>query len=101
VVTIDTTPPTLSIPTLAAGSDNGISTTDRVTGVTRPTLTGTAEPNATVTLFIFSVHRNDAHPSAWNKSLLFHVDAHANPTSSRPDAVEEPLHLGCQNLGLM
>ncbi|WP_449235781.1 Ig-like domain-containing protein [Azospirillum doebereinerae] len=52
VVTIDATPPLLSIPTLAAGSDNGISTADRITSVTRPTLTGTAEPNGTVTVLI-------------------------------------------------
>ncbi|MGF7178457.1 Ig-like domain-containing protein [Azospirillum doebereinerae] len=52
VVTIDATPPVLSIPTLAAGSDNGISTTDRVISVTRPTLTGMADPNGTVTVLI-------------------------------------------------
>ncbi|MBY6264848.1 phosphoesterase, partial [Azospirillum sp. 412522] len=51
-VTIDTTAP--GIPTglaLAAGSDSGSSASDRITNVTAPTVTGTAEANSVVTLY--------------------------------------------------
>src|SRR6185436_19757572 len=49
---IDTTAPTApSTPDLAAGSDSGSSNSDNLTNVTTPTLTGTAEAGATVTLF--------------------------------------------------
>ncbi len=51
-ITIDTTaPPAPSAPFLIAASDSGTSATDRLTNVTTPTLTGTAEPGATVTLY--------------------------------------------------
>lgn len=50
-VTVDTTDPAApSIPDLLAGSDTGSSSTDDVTSDTTPTLTGTAEANATVTV---------------------------------------------------
>lgn len=49
-VTIDTAaPPAPSAPTLASASDSGTKG-DNITNVTTPTLTGTAEPNSTVTI---------------------------------------------------
>ncbi len=51
-VTIDTLAPAApSAPDLLAASDSGVSTTDNITDVTRPTFTGTAEAGATVTLY--------------------------------------------------
>jgi hypothetical protein len=51
-ITIDTTAPTApSAPDLSAGSDSGASSTDDITNVTTPTVTGTAEAGATVTIF--------------------------------------------------
>ena len=51
-VTIDAAAPvTPSAPDLAVASDSGASNTDNTTSVTTPTFTGTAEANATVTLF--------------------------------------------------
>jgi hypothetical protein len=51
-VTIDTTAPTAPVaPTLAAASDTGVSSTDKITADTTPTLTGTAEANAIVTVY--------------------------------------------------
>jgi hypothetical protein len=51
-VTRDTTAPSApSAPALTAASDTGLSSTDRITKITTPTLTGTAELGATVTLF--------------------------------------------------
>ena len=51
-VRIDTTAPAApSAPILAAVSDSGISASDRITKVTAPTLTGTAEEDSTVYLF--------------------------------------------------
>ncbi|WP_449235455.1 Ig-like domain-containing protein [Azospirillum doebereinerae] len=55
VLTIDATAPVLSAPGLAPGSDNGVSATDRITSLTRPTLTGTAEANSTVSVVIDGV----------------------------------------------
>ncbi|MBP2230998.1 autotransporter-associated beta strand protein [Azospirillum agricola] len=52
---IDATPPVLSTPSLAPGSDSGVSATDRITGVTRPTLTGSAEPNSSVRVILDGV----------------------------------------------
>ena len=50
--TLDTTAPAApGGPDLAAISDSGVSNTDNITNVTIPTFTGTAEPNATVSLF--------------------------------------------------
>jgi Bacterial Ig-like domain/Domain of unknown function DUF11 len=51
-VTVDTVvPATPVVPTLAASSDTGVSNSDRITGDTTPTLTGTAEANAIVTVY--------------------------------------------------
>ncbi len=51
-VRIDTDPPAApSVPVLDAASDSGVSSSDRITKVTTPTLTGTAEVDATVNLF--------------------------------------------------
>ena len=51
-VTIDTTAPGApSVPDLAAASDSGSSSTDNVTSVAAPILTGTAEAGSTVTIF--------------------------------------------------
>nr|WP_267874823.1 Ig-like domain-containing protein [Duganella aquatilis] len=51
-ITYDTlAPSTPSAPTLSAASDSGTSNSDHITKVTTPTLTGTAEANATVTLY--------------------------------------------------
>ncbi len=51
-LTIDTTAPVAPIaPTLAAASDSGSSSSDRLTNVTTPTFTGTAEDGSTVTLY--------------------------------------------------
>ena len=51
-VTIDTAAPVApSAPDLAPGSDSGASNSDNVTSVATPVFTGTAEANATVTLF--------------------------------------------------
>nr|WP_246513622.1 Ig-like domain-containing protein [Azospirillum picis] len=50
-ITIDTTPPTApSAPTLTAGSDSGSSSSDRLTNVTAPTFTGTAEASSVIDL---------------------------------------------------
>ncbi|HYC01803.1 MAG TPA: Ig-like domain-containing protein, partial [Azospirillaceae bacterium] len=52
ILTIDrTAPASPSAPTLATGSDTGKSSTDRLTKLTTPALTGTAEAGATVVLF--------------------------------------------------
>ena len=51
VLTIDTSISTPSAPDLASASDSGTSNTDNLTNDTTPTLTGTAEANATVTLY--------------------------------------------------
>ncbi len=50
-VTVDTATATPSAPDLAAGSDDGGSSTDNITSITTPTFTGTAETGATVTLY--------------------------------------------------
>ncbi|GAB3402288.1 Ig-like domain-containing protein [Massilia agilis] len=51
-ITIDTTAPVApSTPALAAGSDSGSSSSDNLTKVTKPTLTGTAEAGATIKLY--------------------------------------------------
>ena len=50
-LTVDATPPVLSTPAIAGGIDN----TANVTPVNRPTLTGTADPNSTVTVVIDGV----------------------------------------------
>ncbi|MEQ7798604.1 Ig-like domain-containing protein [Pedobacter sp. ASV1-7] len=51
-LTFDTQAPSApSTPVLAAGSDSGISNTDKITNVTTPVITGTAEADATVTLY--------------------------------------------------
>ncbi|WP_427773128.1 Ig-like domain-containing protein [Comamonas thiooxydans] len=46
-----TAPATPSAPTLAAASDTGSSSSDGITNVTRPTLTGTAEAGSTVNIY--------------------------------------------------
>ena len=50
-LTVDATPPVLSTPALAGGIDNSAN----ITPVNRPTLTGTADPNSTVTVIIDGV----------------------------------------------
>ena len=51
-ISIDTVVPAApSTPLMTAASDTGISSTDGITKTTKPTLTGTAEAEATVTLF--------------------------------------------------
>ncbi len=50
-VTIDTTPPTVSVPDLDPASDTGSSNSDNITDDTTPKFNGTSEPGATVTLF--------------------------------------------------
>ena len=51
-VTIDTTvPPAPSRPALAAGSDSGLSSTDKITNVTTPTFTGTGQAGDLLTLY--------------------------------------------------
>ena len=50
--TLDHTAPAApSVPALSAGSDSGASSSDAITSDTTPTLTGTAEANATVKLY--------------------------------------------------
>ncbi|CAO3380534.1 DUF4347 domain-containing protein [Azospirillum argentinense] len=52
-VRIDTPIPAKPVGTALSGlSDSGVSATDRLTNVTRPTLSGTAEANATVTVMV-------------------------------------------------
>jgi hypothetical protein len=46
-----TAPSAPSAPDMTAGTDTGTSSTDNITGNTTPTFTGTAESNATVTLY--------------------------------------------------
>jgi hypothetical protein len=53
-VTLDTTPPAVSVPDLAAADDSGSSAADNITSVTRPGFSGTAEAGATVSLLIGS-----------------------------------------------
>lgn len=51
-VVVDTTAPTApSVPVLTAASDSGRSNTDRITNLTTPTFTGTAENLATVSVY--------------------------------------------------
>lgn len=51
-ITIDITAPAApSAPVLEAGSDSGVSSSDRITNDTTPTFTGTAEPGSNVTLY--------------------------------------------------
>jgi hypothetical protein len=51
-VTIDATAPAApSAPDLLTASDSGLSSTDNITNVTKPTFTGTAETGVTVTLY--------------------------------------------------
>jgi hypothetical protein len=50
VVTIDTTPPAVSMPDLADSSDDGGSNTDDITSITTPVFNGTAEAGASVEL---------------------------------------------------
>ena len=50
-LTVDTAAPATPTLSLSAASDSGSSDTDRITKVTTPTLTGTAEANSTVTLY--------------------------------------------------
>ncbi|MGE5492851.1 MAG: Ig-like domain-containing protein, partial [Actinomycetota bacterium] len=51
-VTIDTSAPSAQgVPVLAAASDSGISSSDRLTRVATPTVTGTAEAGSTVVLY--------------------------------------------------
>ncbi len=52
LVRIDTVAPSApSAPDLTAASDSGSSSSDRITNVTTPTVTGTAEPGSTVSIF--------------------------------------------------
>jgi hypothetical protein len=49
-ITIDTSPPTTPTPTLAIGSDSGISASDGITNVATPTITGSAPSGDLITL---------------------------------------------------
>ena len=50
-ITIQTTPQSPSTPTLAAGSDLGLNTSDNITSDNTPTLTGTASPNTVINIY--------------------------------------------------
>ncbi|WP_417068916.1 Ig-like domain-containing protein [Niveibacterium terrae] len=50
-LTVDTTAPATPVLALSPASDSGASNTDRLTNVTTPTLTGTAEAGSSVTLY--------------------------------------------------
>ena len=50
VVTLDTTPPTVSVPDLDAASDSGLTNGDNITNDSTPTLSGTAEVGLVVEL---------------------------------------------------
>jgi methionine-rich copper-binding protein CopC len=50
-VTLDTTPPAVSTPDLAAFSDSGASSSDDITNITTPSFGGTSETGAKVELF--------------------------------------------------
>ena len=50
VVTVDTVAPVTSTPAVTAASDTGIAATDRITRLTTPTVTGTSEAGAIVTV---------------------------------------------------
>ncbi len=52
LLTIDTTAPTAPTISYTPGSDSGRSSSDGVTNVTTPTVTGTAEAGSTVTLYL-------------------------------------------------
>jgi len=66
-VSIDTAAPTLpSEPDLAAASDNGSSSTDNVTGISTPELTGTCTSGDTVTIFIDGSNSGDSAVCATN-----------------------------------
>ena len=51
-VTVDLTPPAITVPDLAAASDSGAFDDDNITNVTTPTFEGTTEANAIVEVFI-------------------------------------------------
>ncbi len=64
-LTVDSVAPTApSIPTLAPGSDNGVSTTDNITSIVTPTFMGNAAANSTVTLYDGTVVLGTALASA-------------------------------------
>ncbi|MDA9669726.1 Ig-like domain-containing protein, partial [Flavobacteriaceae bacterium] len=50
-VTIQTTPQSPTVPTLATSSDLGVSTSDNITSDNTPTLTGTASPNTVINIY--------------------------------------------------
>jgi len=50
-VTVVAAPPAPATPALTAASDSGASSTDRITKVTTPTVTGTAQAGSTVTMY--------------------------------------------------
>ena len=64
-VVIDTTAPAKTSVDLKASSDSGLSSTDNITDVAAPTLTGTAEKHATITIRdghdVLGTTRADAH----------------------------------------
>ncbi|MBP2316856.1 DUF4347 domain-containing protein [Azospirillum soli] len=60
-IVVDTVAPSAPVaPSLAAGSDNGVSDSDGITTVTAPTLAGTAEANAIVRLYADGVEAGHA-----------------------------------------
>ncbi|MEO6593742.1 MAG: Ig-like domain-containing protein, partial [Planctomycetota bacterium] len=64
-VTIDTTAPSApSAPDLIAASDSGSSSTDNITNDKSPTLTGTAESDSTVKIFVDGVEKGSGMASA-------------------------------------
>lgn len=70
-VVIDTTAPAApSTPALPAASDSGRSTSDKITNLTTPTFTGTAETSATVTLLdgTLSAGSGTAPSGSWSIS---------------------------------
>ncbi|MBP2228898.1 hypothetical protein J2847_002190 [Azospirillum agricola] len=89
-ITIDTAAPTAPTGvTLASASDSGVSNTDRVTNVTTPTLTGTAEANSRVTLYSGATAVGTATASgtgAWTITATSLADGVSTLTARAVDA---------------
>ncbi len=87
-ISYDTQAPTVSIPDLASGSDLGTSSTDDLTGDNTPTFTGTAEADATVSLFVDAVLKGTAVATggSWSITSSTLTDGAHNVTASAQDA---------------
>ena len=87
-ISYDTQAPTVSTPDLVSGSDLGTSSTDDLTGDNTPTFTGTAEADATVSLFVDTVLKGTvvATGGTWSITSSTLTDGARSVTASAQDA---------------